>query len=522
MKKYTNLIILFAIVLVLVGLLINKYVDFNDVFYSVGYYDESITFANTADVHGHIVYDDDVGGYYTLDDVSNIMGLPLINYFIQQERTKDESLLLLDTGDLFHGTNEANIEKGQGVVEVVKQMGYTAMVPGNHDFNFGVDRLVEIKSQLNFPILSSNIYKDNKLIFEDYLIVEKEGKKIGIFGLTTPFALKFTNSKDNAGLAIEDPAKEAKRVLKELREKADVVILLSHLGDDEDKILVSEVDGIDLVLCGHYHKLYDSAQKVKDTYIVSAGAWATHAGIGKMYFKDGKLSKVSWKIKSTKNKSLEDKELADIARKYHDIALLDSQKIIGNTKVELNGKRSQMRSSETNLANLLTDAMRSVGNADIAIMNGGGIRESIPAGEISLYKLGKVLPFSNSLLTIELKGELIYKALERGLWSYPSGSNGAFLQVSGVSYVFDGSKPAGQRLVEVLKDGKPLEKDKLYKVAINDYLYNGGDYYEEFTDAKIISFGALLKDVLTQYIQEKKEVAPDVEGRITVTNERYK
>jgi len=521
-KKYTNIIILCAIVLVCTGVLINYYIDFNDVFYNIGYYDDSITFANTADVHGHIVFDDDVGGYYSLDDISNIMGLPLINYFVQQERAKDEDLLLLDTGDLFHGTNEANIEKGQGVVEIVNQMGYTAMVPGNHDFNFGVDRLLEIKSQLNFPVLSSNIYKDNEHVFDDYLIVEKDGKKIGLFGLTTPFALKFTNSRDNGGLTIEDPAKEAKRVLKELGDKADVVILLSHLGDDEDKKLVDEVDGIDLVLCGHYHKLYTSAQKVKDTFIVSGGAWTTHACIGKMYFKDGKISKVSWKTKSTKDKSLEDKKLADIAKKYHDIALIDSQKIVGNAKVELNGRRSQMRSSETNLGNLLTDAMRSIGNADIAIMNGGGIRESIPEGEINLYKLGKVLPFSNSLLTIELKGELIYKAIERGLWSYPSGSNGAFLQVSGISYVFDGSKPAGQRLVEVTKDGKPLEKDKLYKVAINDYLYNGGDYYEEFKDAKIISFGALLKDVLTQYIQEKKEVAPEVEGRITVTNERYK
>ncbi len=522
MKKYRNIIILLVLILAASGVLINKYVDINDMLCSVGYYDEKITFANTSDVHGHIVYDDDVGGYYSLDDVSLVMGLPMVNHFIKEERAKDKDLLLLDTGDLFHGTNEANIEKGKGVVEVVKQMGYTAMVPGNHDFNFGVDRLIEIKSQLNFPIISSNIYKNNSLVFEDYLIVEKDGKKIGLFGLTTPFALKFTNSKDNGGLTIEDPVKEAKRVLKELREKADVVVLLSHLGDDEDKKLVEEVDGIDLVLCGHFHKLYSSSEKVKNTFIVSAGAWTTHAGIGNMYFKDNKLTHVSWKVKSTKDKSLEDKQLAAIADKYHSIALKDSKEIIGKAKVELNGRRSQMRSSETNFANLLTDAMKSVGNADIAIMNGGGIRESIPAGDVDLYKLGKVLPFSNSLVTIELKGELIYKALERGLWSYPSGSNGAFLHVSGISYVFDGSKPAGERLVEVTKDGKALEKDKLYKVAINDYIYNGGDYYEEFKEAKVLNFGGLLKDVLTQYIREKKEVAPTVEGRITVTNVRYK
>ncbi|MHB8062501.1 MAG: bifunctional metallophosphatase/5'-nucleotidase, partial [Ruminiclostridium sp.] len=191
---------------------------------------------------------------------------------------------------------------------------------------------------------------------------------------------------------------------------------------------------------------------------------------------------------------------------------------------KLNGLRSDLRYKETNLADLLTDAMRESGNADIALMNGGGIRESIPQGEVSIYKIGKALPFINSLVTIELRGDKIYSSLERGIMQYPnSGSNGGFLQVSGIKYTFDASKPAGQRIVSVTtNDGKELDKDKFYKVATNDYLYNGGDGYEEFVAAKLLNRGELLKDVLIKYIKSKGIVAPKEEGRIAVENERYK
>jgi 2',3'-cyclic-nucleotide 2'-phosphodiesterase (5'-nucleotidase family) len=155
-------------------------------------------------------------------------------------------------------------------------------------------------------------------------------------------------------------------------------------------------------------------------------------------------------------------------------------------------------------------------------MNGGGIRESIPEGDINLYKIGKVLPFSNSLVTVEMKGEKIYSALERGLRAYYSGMNGGFLQVSGISYVIDGSKPAGERLVSVTYQGKPLEKNSCFKVATNDYLYNGGDEYDEFKDSKLLAAGGLLKDILSDYIKSKKEVSPAEEGRIKVINEKYK
>ncbi len=524
MKSYKNLIVLGLLILGAAVFLIIKYVNFDSVLVSTGYYDERITVLSTADIHGHIVFDEETGGYYTLDEVNVMMGMPLMKHIIDGVRADNKNTLLLDSGDMFHGTNEANIQKGKGVVEVANLMGYDAMTPGNHDFNFGFDRLVEISKQLNFPMLSANIYKDGELAFDEYKIINVGDKKIGLFGLTEMGALINTNSRETEGVRLEDPAKCAQRVIEKLKNKVDVVILISHLGDDSDRELVKKVDGIDLILCGHHHFLYEKADKVNNTYLVEAGGYSSHVGQADIYFKDGKISKLVWSTKNTRDKTKADPISLKVAEKYHTIAFEAAKEVVAKTKEKLDGFRSNVRTKETTLGNLLTDAMRETGKAEIALMNGGGIRESIPAGNINLYSIGKSLPFINSLVTIEVKGDDIYTAVERGIRLYPDGgSNGGFLHVSGIKYVFDASKTAGERIVSIKTlDGKELDRNKSYKVATNDYLYNGGDGYEELKKAKLLSKGELLKDVLAKYLKAKGEVDVKLEGRIQVINERYK
>jgi 5'-nucleotidase / UDP-sugar diphosphatase len=525
LRKYTNVIILGLLVLGLAGYLISVKVKVHDVLLSMNYYEDKIAIINTADVHGHLIYELANGGYYSVDEVNVQMGLPLIKTLVDELRSKHEHSLFIDSGDLFHGTNEANEGEGQGVVEAVNLLGYDAMVAGNHDFNFGFDRLKEIEGQLNFPILTANVLKEGKPVFEQYKVVDIGGKKLGLFGLTVPESRSNMNITDsNSHVEFEDPEVAARRVIPILKEQGvDAIILISHLGDDIDAELVKVVDGIDLVLSGHHHWLYKEAKKVNNTYIVEAGSYSTHVGLAQVYFKNGKVSAVDWEVLQESDKTKQDPEVAAVAEKYHQIALEKGKEIVGHSKVKLNGIRSQVRTKETNLANLLTDAMREEAQADITLMNGGGIRESIPDGDISLYDIGRPLPFVNSTVTVELPGEKIYQALERGLREWPHGANnGGFLHVSGISYTFDGSKPAGERLVRVMKDGQPLDQSKLYKVVTNDYLANGGDNYEEFRDARLISSGKLLREVLADYIRKKGSVEPQVEGRIEIVNERYK
>ncbi|MCD1258647.1 bifunctional metallophosphatase/5'-nucleotidase [Paenibacillus athensensis] len=524
MKKYTNLIVIGVILLAAAVFITIKTVNFNDVLLTLGYYDKKISLINTGDVHGHLVYDEANGGYYSLEEVNVEMGLPLIKGLVDDLRKKNPDSLLVDSGDMFHGTNEANIDEAQGVVEAANLMGYDAMALGNHDLDFGFDRAVEIKNQLKYPMLSANAQRDGKPAFEQYKIIEVGGKKIGVFGMTVPEALSNMNVFDQKGVQFEDPAEAATRVIKILHEqKVDAIVMLSHLGDDLDRELVKKVDGIDFILAGHHHFLYKEATKVNNTYIAEPGSYTTHVGLADLYFRNGKVAKVGWHIFQSNDRSKEDKAVLAVADKYHAIALERGKEVVGKTTVQLNGIRSQVRSKETNLADLITDAMRDIGKADLALLNGGGIRESVPKGEVTLYNVGKPLPFVNSLVTVEVPGQKVYDALERGLREWPNGSsNGGFLQVSGITYEFDGSKPAGKRLVSVSKDGQPLDKEKIYRVATNDYLVNGGDNYEEFKGAKQVYKGDLLRDVLAEYIKEKGEVAPATDGRIKILNERYK
>jgi len=184
--------------------------------------------------------------------------------------------------------------------------------------------------------------------------------------------------------------------------------------------------------------------------------------------------------------------------------------------VNLNGERGDVRTKETNLGDLVADIMRERANADLAIQNGGGIRASIPEGSITVGDVFTVLPFDNYLIALQMTGEEILEALENGV-SKVEETAGRFPQVSGLTFTFDPSKPAGERVSEVKVNGEPLELDKKYIVATNDFMAAGGDDYASLKEAPMtLVTGELLRDVAVNYIKEMGEVAPEVEGRINI------
>ncbi len=526
MKKYTNLIVIGVILVGVLTFFAVRAFNFQDMLVSVGYYDKKVTILNTADIHGHLRYNNVNGEYVTLGETYLEMGMALTKGLIDEERSGNPNVLLFDSGDAFHGTPEALVNEGAGMIEAMNLMDYDVMVPGNHEYNWDWDRAKEIEEEINFPMIVANVFKDGKPAYEGHIIFEVDGLKLGVFGLTSKQFLQNMQVYDTTGITYEDPVKHAKEQIALLREQnVDAIIFLSHLGDDLDKQLVEEhgVEGIDLILAGHGHALYEEVEKVKDTYIAEAGSYSTHLGVADLYFRNGKVDKVVWSLRQSDDTSKEDPEIRAIAEEYHAIALEQGKKVVGTAPEVLDGLRWNVRTKETNFANLITDAMREVGEADMTLFNGGGIRESIDAGDIDLYSISSALPFVNTLVTVELKGEALYEAIEHGLRTWPYGaSNGGFPQVSGISYQIDGSKPAGKRLMSITKDGKPLDKDQTYRVAITDYLLAGGDGYEMFEDAKVVYRGELLSDMLAKYIEEMGVVDPKIEGRIVVENQRYK
>lgn len=453
-------------------------------------------------------------------------GLPAIGGFgrlltlIKSERTVNPTqTLLFDLGDTLHGTNLVNLFNGKPVIESLNRFGITAATLGNHDFNYGQKPLLNNLMEANYPFLLSNVvYETNRLpLANPYMILDVMGQKIGIFGLITSELPIVTHPDNVKGLLVLDPIDTARRMVTLLREhKVSSIVLLSHLGYSEDVKLAERVDGINLILGGHSHTILEKPALVKSTLIAQAGEHTRNLGRVDIVIRKNQIVHSSGKLIPTVNGIAVDSVVTDLLKPYVDAVKIQMDRVIGSSTVLLDGGRPQIRSRETNLGNLVADVMRITTRSDIALQNGGGIRASIPAGPMKVDHVFTVLPFDNYLVVLELTGAMIKEALELSVSRFPA-ELGGFLQVSGLSFVFDSRLAVNSRVVEITFAGKPLEMTKTYRVATNDFLAVGGDGYTVFTKGKlVVHTGEFLRDSFIKYMEEVKTVSPVIEGRITV------
>lgn len=453
------------------------------------------------------------------------IGFAKISTLVQQHKANNPNTLLLDAGDTFHGTTFATLLKGESIAEVMNNVGYHAMTAGNHDFNYGYKRLLEIEDMLVFPLVSANVkYADGTRLFKPYIIKEVDGVKLGIFGLATPETTYKTHPKNVEGLLFTDPAVEAKAMVAELKGKVDAIIAVSHLGIDESSTdtsikVAKEAPGIDIIVDGHSHStLVKGLQGANDTLIVSAGEYTKNLGVVELVF-DANKKLISKKAQLTTKQDTAliepDPAILDVIQKVKKSQATVLAEVVGETAVKLEGERDFVRAGETNLGNLITDAMIAVSGADVAITNGGGIRASINPGKITKNDIITVLPFGNYIVTKKISGADIKAALEKGTDAYPA-TKGAFPQVAGMTYKIDTNKPAGDRVQSVMIKGKPMDLATKYLVAMNDFMAAGGDEYIMFKEATIVNEFPALDEALIAYIQKMGIVNAKVEGRIQV------
>lgn len=467
-----------------------------------------------------LFYTNDVHGHITMDTLNNNMGMALVKSLINKNSSKDDNVLLFDIGDTFYGSNETDLNDGKPMVDIMNKMDYTAMAVGNHEFDFGFDQTMKLSKTTKFPILSTNLYKNNKRIFKPYTILNVKGINIGVIGLSTEDTLNRTKPEYVKGVTMQDDSEALKEILPEVKAKSDFIIVLGHEHDDILKKLGKEFKDINLFIEGHDHIQIN--QKVGTTYYSSSGIMLNKLGEIQIVFKDKKPVYTKGKLLSSKSKNSQDKEIAGIIKSYHDKIASKLNVKIGETKSPLKDAAAGYF-EETNFGNALTDSMRNYMNTDVAIQNGGGIRQNIAKGDITLYKINEAFPFTNYVIEVEMTGKNIKKALEHGLEKYPSGWNGGFPQVSGMHYEFDASKPSGKRLLKVYVGDTLIDENKTYTVATNDYLYQGGDGYDVIKDSKLIyNSGLLIKDVFKQYVEKNKVLNAKVERRIKIKNLKSK
>jgi 5'-nucleotidase len=471
-----------------------------------------------------IVHVNDVHGRLEENDFDGTIGYPKIKTFLDGMKEENPNMLLLHAGDSFHGTIPANLTEGEVVVEVMNAMEFDAMVPGNHDFNFGYERLLELKAMSEFDILAANVVKeDGTMDFDPYMVYEMEnGMRVGIFALATEETKTKSHPDNTRGVEFADIIETGNEAVEALEDMdADMIIALIHLGVDassEDTAykLADGVDGIDLIIDGHSHSIMgEGAGELRNgALIVQAGWYLNHVGVVKVEMMDGEPVFAAAVHPYEEFAEVEADEYISgiIAEATAPIEEMQME-VVGNTTVELDGVRENVRTGETNLGNLITDAMIVASGADVALTNGGGIRASIDAGEITLGEVLTSFPFTNVLTNIEVTGADLMAALEHGVKDYPEAA-GHFPHVSGMSYTFDPNMEVGSRITELMIGDEPVDLEATYMLVTNDFLAAGGDGYTMFEGKEILAYSGLLSEVLEEYLRANPEISPQVEGRI--------
>lgn len=477
-----------------------------------------------------------------------------------------KGVLLVSAGDDIQGAPIVNLSKGETAVNYMNIAGYDFATPGNHEFDFGYDNLKALAEKAKFTILSASITDKatGKTVFEPYKIVKVAGYKIGIFGLSTPETLTKANPIYVEGLEFaqgEDLYKVAQNMVKTLeRKNCDIIVCLGHLGIDEGSApnrsidVIDNAPGIDLFIDGHSHSVVN--EKRNDTLLISTGS--NLANIGQVSYdkENGLKSKL---VAVGEVKELNEELVSTI---YADQAEIDAEydEVFAKTLVTLNGTRSGgevkdgegkvvatfdvgVRTGETNLGDFAADAIlwaskNALGDTvDFSLTNGGGIRASQVAGNITRNDMITIFPFGNTVATVQLKGAQVLEILEAACSSCPT-ALGAFPQVSGITFTIDTTveyvngtqypdstyyAPAnpGSRIKDVKIGGVALDLTKTYTMATNNFTAVGGDTYKVLASCDSYDTTVKLEDALINYIltQLNGTIGNDyatAKGRITI------
>lgn len=462
-----------------------------------------ITIMHTNDIHARVLNTDDQG---------KTIGQEWIAGAIWEQKAADEDTLALDAGDTFHGLPMINLSQGGNMAMLLNLSGYDAMTPGNHDFNFGTGRLLELAGMLNFPVVSANVYDKEKThyLFRPYKSFILNGVKVAVVGLTTPETAYKTNPRNVAEVLFDDPIATAKALMPKLRAEHDVVIGLMHIGVDKSSDVTSDriakaVPGFDVIIDGHSHTTLPKGMKVGKTLICQTGCHGYDLGKVELVVKDHKLRKVKASLLDRPAvEKLAQKPDAGVEQALIEIkaqAEQEFQKVVAESPRELTAEREIVRTREAELGNLAADALRHATGADIGIINGGSLRKNLPQGQVTEGDILSIFPFANMVKKVELDGKAVQAMLEHSVEYLPA-TFGGYLDVSGLTFELNPKAKPGSRVSNVLVQGSPLDLNKKYSVAVNDFTAAGGDDYTMFKSAKLLEDCGNLEDIFVQYLRE--------------------
>ena len=494
--------------------------------------------------------------------VEDNLGLAKVAQYKKDMLATTPYVALIDAGDAVQGAPVGKLSNGESIVKMLNASGYDFLIPGNHEFDYGMSQFLKLanKQKAGYHCANFMDLRTNELVFSPYRILSFGDTRIAFVGATTPSTLVsstpkfFQNEKgqfiygfceDKDGTKLYD---QLQKYIDQARgEKVDYVFLIAHLGSDgslpvwSSEGVIRNTTGIDMLIDGHSHEMYERVipnKEGKDVLLAQTGTKLK--SLGKVVIgEDGTITATL-----VKELGKEDPKVAKIIAKENKKFAKILNQPMGESLVDLTindpvtGKRA-IRSAETNLGDFVADAYRSVLNTDVAIINGGGIRVNLNKGTFTYNNMLEAFPFGNTSAVVDCTGQVILDALELGASSWPE-ENGGFMHVSGMTYTIDGAIPStveldekgnfvrvagARRVKDVMINGKPIDPQGDYTVGgVNYILKSGGNGMVMFKNAVLLSdgdmtdvevVGEFLKKHLNGRVKEGYE-NPAGQGRITI------
>ncbi|MBN1482633.1 5'-nucleotidase C-terminal domain-containing protein [candidate division KSB1 bacterium] len=471
-----------------------------------------VTILHTNDMHAQFV--PLPATWIDSDPQPLIGGMVALEVAVRQARATFPHVLLLDAGDISTGTLLSRIDYNGalngGFVEMMNLIGYDACTIGNHEFDDGQINLATLIDLARFDVLSANLLIHNKLFAPHAYKIYNIGKiRVGVIGLILTDLFSVAAKKQLENVIVADPVTTAQKIIDKIDHETDLIILLTHQGDDQDIKLAQRIQNADIIVGGHSHTRINSARQENGMLIVQAGSKTRYLGRLTVDVKGDTVASFDSELIPTWVDSVAEPhpEMVALVDKFQMHITAEYGQQIGTLKTAWKSHNQY----ETNLGNFLTDVMRDYGASDFALLNSGGIRKSLPAGPITKMDIMEILPFTNYLTTFACSGSLLADILQNDLKGALNNGYGLF-QISGINYAYQIDADGSAHIVSIAIAGQPIDHQKIYTGTTVDFVVNNlQDHYQ----LKNITYSPdIIADIVIESIAKNSIIESRVEGRI--------
>jgi 2',3'-cyclic-nucleotide 2'-phosphodiesterase (5'-nucleotidase family) len=470
----------------------------------------TLTILHTNDIHANFIPHEATWSKQTPKPM--VGGFRELEFTVDSMRNVKPNVLLFDAGDVMTGNPITDRvykgAEGGALFEMMNMVNYDAWCIGNHDFDISQENLIGLTNIAKFPSLSANVVNTKNefpVNNKDYIIIERGGLRIGVFGLILQGLYGVVNQNNLVGIKVLDLTETAQRFIDKIDGETDLIVAITHNGVSKDSALAASVHGLDVIIGGHSHTRLTKPKVVNDVIIVQTGRFCENLGELELTVENDKVVKYNGKLiqlwanenrPKTKLSALVDSMQTEIDKDFNEVVADLKEDWVRNSK------------GESNIGNWIADTQRDAARAQVGFMNSGGIRTNVSAGPLTKRKLFEVLPFRSTLVTFQISGKQLRECVLHGL------RNDDPLELSGIRVQWKKKMDGSAEILKMEVGGKPLNEKENYICAASDFLVGQGKKYLGMEIPQAVFLKQTVFEAAEAAARKAKIISTKVEGRI--------